>query len=249
MDFNPQINFTNNTNQTQSTNLIEQYKNLQTKQVEEKDTIVLSRDFIADLKHNKEKASIGTFVEGHINNKPAFLKVVSNHQGETWFEGVVNKKYLLLHCQDKVYDGKYGDSEFNLIVDYNEPSKLSKFFNMKLLGKNFMPDYFHVKGSIGNKAIDITLPNVKIPQDPETRDLLTMILEDNGLKAQTINGEVKSLKFASSAIKNLKEKAEKREKMIDNDIKPIFMQGISTATGLIIGSVVSALLFKFGLKH
>ena len=36
--------------------------------------------------------------------------------------------------------------------------------------------------------------------------------------------------------------------MINNDIKPIFMQGISTATGLIIGSIVSALLFKFGLK-
>ena len=117
------------------------------------------------------------------------------------------------------------------------------------MGRSFKPDYFTVKGKIGDRIVNITLPNTKIPKDNEVKDVLTMILEDNGLKAQTINGEVKSLKFSASAIRDIKKRAEKRGKVVNNDIKPIFMQGISTACGLIVGSVVSALLFKFGLKR
>ena len=90
------------------------------------DSVVIHRDLIADLQVNKDKAAIGTIVEGHVNKKPAIFKVVTNNENETWFEGLLNKKYLLMHCQDKVYDGKYDNNEFVLAVDYNEPSKLSK---------------------------------------------------------------------------------------------------------------------------
>ena len=237
-------------NNVQTTNLIEMYKaNPKTAYEPPTDKITINRDFIANLEYDKEKASVGTFVKGHINNKPATLKVVSNNDYESWFEGAVNKKYLLMHAKDKVYEGKYGNSDFQLTIDYNKPSKFTLFIKQNILGKVFRPDYFNVKGKIGDKNIDITLPNVKIPQDEETRDLLTMLLEDNGLKAQTINGEIKTIKWAYSAIESLKEKAKKRDKVINNDIKPIFMQGISTATGLVIGSVVSAMLLKFGLKR
>ena len=230
------------------TNLIDKFKASPVSVSDSHDKITLSTDFIADLKQNPDKIALGTIVEGYVNGKKASFKVVSNSDEENWIEGAINKNYMLLHAKNKNYDGKYGDSEFRLTVDYNKPSKLSVLFNQKILGKIFMPDYFTVKGSIGNKDIDITLPNTKVPDDPQIRDLLTLVLEDNGFKAQTIKGEIKSIKFSPSAIKNLKKKSEKREKMINNDIKPIFMQGISTATGLIIGSIVSALLFKFGLK-
>lgn len=251
MSFNPQISFKSaQICNTVSTNLLDKYKNTPpVPQTEEKDTVVLNKDFIADLKYNKEKAALGTVIEGYVNGRKAAFKAVSNNEKESWLEGVINKKYLLMHCREKAYSGKYGDEEFNLTIDYNEPSKFSKIFNQAIRGKTFMPDYFHIKGNLGNKEIDITLPNVKIPADKDVQDLLTLVLEDNGLKAQTINGEVKSLKFAASAVKNIKQKAENREKMIDNNIKPIIMQGISTATGMVIGSVVSALLFKFGLKR
>lgn len=251
MDVNTQNNISaiHSNNNIQTTNLIEQYKANQVKSAPQKDSITINRDFIANLEFDKEKAAMGAFVKGHINNKPALLKVVSNSDNEGWFEGAVNKKYLLLHGKNKVYDGKYGNSEFHLTVDYNEPSKFEVFIKQNLLGKGFRPDYFNVKGTIGDKVIDITLPNIKIPKDEETRDLLTMLLEDNGLKAQTINGEIKTIKLSYNAIKGIKEKAQKREKVINNDIKPIFMQGISTATGMIIGSIVSAMLFKFGIKR
>ena len=237
-------------NTPQSSNLIERYKAQQALQNSEppKDTIQLTRDFIADLDYDKEKAAFGTILKGHINNKNAIFKLASNND-ECWYEGAINKKYLLLHTNGKSYDGKYGDKEFNLNVDFNKPSKFTEFFKGKLLGKTFRPDYFTVQGTLGDKTINITLPNVKIPEDSETRDILTMLLEDNGLKAQTINGEIKSLRFAYSAVKNIKEKAEKREQMINNDIKPIFMNGISTASGMVVGAIVSAILLKFGIKQ
>lgn len=251
MDINTQNNIsTIPSNNSSQTNLIERYKtNYNQQKEEQQDKIILNRDFIANLEFDKDKAAVGAFVKGQINNKPALLKVVSNTGNEGWYEGAVNKKYLLLHCKDKVYNGKYGSTEFNLTVDYNEPSKLELFFKQNLLGKIIRPDYFNVKGKIGDKVIDITLPNVKIPPDEETRDLLTMLLEDNGLKAQTINGEIKTIKLSYNAIKGIKEKAQRREKVINNDIKPIFMQGISTATGMVIGSIVSTMLFKFGIKR
>ena len=243
-------------NTVMSSNLIEQYKQNDsntkmpkpsTQQVEDK--VVLNKDLIADFKHNKDKDALGTIVEGYVNGKQAAFKAVSNGDNEQWYEGVIDKKYVLLHCNDRNYKGKYGSEDFQLTVDYNEPSKISNFYNQKIRGKSFIPDYFTVKGKIGERNINITLPNTKIPQDSELKDILTMVLEDNGLKAQTINGEVKSLKFSASAIRNIKKRAEKRGKVVNNDIKPIFMQGISTACGLIVGSVVSALLFKFGLNR
>ena len=250
MDFNPQISFKANP-EVSSTNLLDKYKQIE-KQVtteEKKDSVVIHRDFVADLQINKEKAAIGTIVEGHVNKKSALFKVVTNNDNETWFEGVLNKKYLLMHCKDKVYDGKYDNKDFVLSIDYNEPSKFTNFFNEKICGKTFRPDYFHVKGRIGNEEIDITLPNIKIPKNEELKDLLTMILEDNGLKAQTIGDEIKSLKFSASAVKNIKYKAEKREKVINNDIKPLFMQSISSAVGMIVGATMSALLLKLKIKH
>lgn len=233
----------------QTTNILDKYKRENIEIRQENDKIVLSKDLVADLKYNAEKASVGTILEGYVNNKQSVLKFASNNDDEEWLEGAINKKYVLLHAKNKVYDGKYGNSEFNLTIDYNSPSKISKFYNHTLLGRNFMPDYCTIKGTFNGKEIDIKLPNVKIPEDHDLRDILTLMLEDNGLKAQTINGEVKSIKFSYTAIKNIKKKAEKREKMIHNDIKPIFMQGVSSATGLIVGSIVSAMLLKFGLRR
>lgn len=249
MDFNAGINSVNNYIYPSPTNLFNKIQHQPSNNEQSVDTFVISKDLIADLHHNKEKISVGTFLDGNINNKPASLKIVSNHQDESWLEGFINKKYLLLHTKDKNYKGQYGNSKFNLTVDFNKPSKFSIFINSKILGKAFIPDYFNIQGTIGNKQINLTLPNIKIPQDEDTKDLLTMVLEDNGLKAQTINGEIKLLKFAPSAIKDLKEKAEKREQLISNDIKPIIMQGLSTATGAIVGTAVTALMFKFGLKR
>ena len=250
MDFSPQISFKASP-EVSSTNLLDKYKQVE-KQVTtetQKDTVVIYRDLVADLQLNKEKAAIGTVLEGHINKRPAFFKVVTNNEDETWFEGTLNKKYILMHCKDKVYDGKYDNKEFVLAIDYNEPSKLSNFFNEKICGKTFRPDYFHVKGRIGNDEVDITLPNTKIPKDPILKDLLTMVLEDNGLKAQIIGDEIKSLKFSASAVKNIKHKAEKREKMVNNDIKPLFMQALSTISGTIIGAMMTALMLKLGFKR
>ena len=247
MNIESQINTKNSNNIIQS-NLIDTYINQIKRQQSEPDSFVLCTDFIADLKPNKEKAACGTILDGYINNKPASLKMVSNNNNECWYEGVIDNKYVRLHCTDNVYSGKYGNSDFCLNIDYNKPSKISSFFNQKLLGKTFMPDYFSVNGSIGEKNINMTLPGIKIPEDPETKDLLTMILDDKGLKAQTINGEIKSIKFTPSSIQDIKRRAEKRDQLLNNDVKPLVMQSLTTISSMVIGTLVSAVLLKCGLK-
>ena len=255
-----EVNTANNVQPLQSgslpTNLIERYKfesaqcAVAEQSKKESDKIVLNRDFIADFKLNADKLAFGTVVEGYVNGNPAALKVVSNKsENEQWCEGALNGKYFLLHSKDKQYKGKYGEKEFKLSVDCNELTGVSKFYNESIMGRNHIPDYFTVRGTIGDKEVNITLPNTKIPTDKETTDILTMLLEDNGLKAQTVNGEVKALKFSTSALKEIKKRSDKRGKVVNNDLKPVLMQGISTASGMIVGSVVSALLFKFGLKN
>ncbi len=241
------VGFTANSTNVASTNYIDEYRKNAQKPAEAKDKVTLNRDFIVDLKHNTEATSFGTVVEGYVNGKDAAFKVVSNNDEENWIEGTINKKYMLLHAKDKLYDGRYGDQEFELTVDYNKPSKLSEFYNQKIRGKIFMPDYFSVKGHIGDKEVDITLPNVKIPEDPEIRDLLALVLEDNGFKAQTIAGEIKSIKFSPSAIKNIKKKSEKRDKVINSDIKPLVIQSVSTGLSILCSALISALLVKIGL--
>ena len=231
------------------TNLLDKFRVTPQIQAQDSDKIILDRDFIADLKSNPKMSSFGTIVEGYINRKPATLKIVSGDNGEGWLEGAINKEYIYLHSVGKSYDGKYGDSEFNFVIDYNEPSKFSKFIYKTLLGKTFKPDYFLIQGTIDGKELSLKFPNAAIPNDPKIRNLITLILEDNGLKAQTIKGEIKSLKFSSSAIKNIKKRSEKREKVINDNIKPIFMQCISSATGLIVGSIISTMLIKFGLRR
>lgn len=237
-----------------NTNLLDKFKAPAANQNKtETDMVVLDKDLVADLHFSKDYAAVGTVFEGLINNKPAALKLViddskKKQEQEGWFEGAINKKYFIMHINKNGFSGKYGNSEYNLNVDYNKPSAFSKFINQKILGKSFIPDYFTVTGNIGNKNINLTLPNIEIPKDEETKDILTLILYARGLKAQTINGKIKTLQFSNTEIKSIKKRAEKREKTINNDIKPIFMQGMSTATGMIIGSIVSALLFKFGLK-
>ena len=252
MDYNSAINFKSNS-AVPTTNLLDKYMNSPDKikyeqKIPQQDKVVICKDFIADLKYAKDLAAYGTIVSGYVNGKKSDLKTVSNNSNESWYEGAIGDKYFLMHCNEKQYDGKYGDSDFNITVDYNKPNLYEKIVKQKIMGRVFRPDYFIVKGYFGNKKIDITMPNIKIPDDNETRDIITMILEDNGLKAQTINGEVKSLKFSLSALKSLKEKHDKRKETIDKDIRPIFMQGISSATGLVIGSIVSAILLKVGLK-
>lgn len=251
VSFSPNVCFqATNASNAVSSNLIDDLKKNSEvpKPQTSQDKISINKDFISDLKYNAEKSAFGTIVEGYVNGKPSSFKLVSNNEDEYWLEGQINNRYVILHGNDKSYDGKYEDTDFNLTVDYNKPSKLSSFYNQIIRGKIFMPDYFIVKGDVGGKEVDITLPNAKIPDDPQIRDLLTLILANNGFKAQTVNGEIKSLKFSQSAINDIKKKTEKRDKLINNDIKPIVIQGISSATGLIVGSIVSALLLKFGLR-
>ena len=247
------ISFNNKVYSNNNTNLLNKFKTPPANQNKtEADTVVLDKDLIADLHFSKDYAAVGTVFEGPINNKHATLKLVTNENKdgqEGWFEGAIDKKYFIMNIKEKKCSGKYGNTEYELNIDYNKPSKISKFINQKILGKAFIPDYFTVTGTIGNKNINLTLPNIKIPADEETKDILSLVLYTNGLKAQTINGEIKTLQFSNTHIKSIKKRAEKREKTINNDIKPIFMQGISSATGLIIGSLVSAMLLKFGLKR
>lgn len=203
------------------------------------DTYSFSEGMGENLRFTKEKSLSGPVFEGTLNGKNSSFKIIGNNKA-TYYEGLIDGKKLLLKCEKNLYTGSYGDEKVILYADFNEPSKLSDFYNCKLRGKTFKPDYFNIKGNIGEKEININLPNAQIPQDEAEKDMVSLLLFDNGLESRTFDGEIIGLGFSNTAKSDIQKTMKRRNDTYKEDIKPLISQG----SGLVIGSVVTALMAK-----
>ena len=203
------------------------------------DTYSFSEGMGENLKLSKEKSLSGPVFDGTLNGKKTSFKIIGNNKA-TYYEGLIDDKKLLLKCEINLYTGSYGDEKVILYADFNEPSKLSDFYNCKLRGKTFKPDYFNIKGNIGEKEININLPNAQIPQDEAEKDMVSLLLFDNGLEARTFDGEIVGLGYSTAAKGDIQKSMKRRNDTYKEDIKPLISQG----SGLVIGSVVTALMAK-----
>ncbi len=203
------------------------------------DTYSFSEGMGENLKFSKEKSLSGPVFDGTLNGKKSSFKIIGNNKA-TYYEGLIDDKKLLLKCEKNLYTGSYGDEKVILYADFNEPSKLSDFYNCKLRGKTFKPDYFNIKGNIGEKEININLPNAQIPQDEAEKDMVSLLLFDNGLEARTFDGEIVGLGYSTAAKGDIQKSLKRRNDTYKEDIKPLISQG----SGLVIGSVVTALMAK-----
>lgn len=208
------------------------------------DTYSFSEGMGENLKLSKEKSISGPVFDGTLNGKNTSFKLISNNKA-TYYEGLINGKKLLLKCEKNLYTGSYGDKKISLYADFNEPNKVSDFYNSKIRGKTFKPDYFNIKGNIGEKEISINLPNTQIPEDEDLKDMVSLLLFDNGLEARTFNGDIVGLGYSNIAKSDIQKTLKRRNDTYKEDIKPLISQG----SGVIIGSLLTTLMAKIIHKH
>lgn len=196
-----------------------------------------------NLHYSKEKSIAGPVFDGTLNDKNTTLKVISDKK-DTYYEGKIGNKDVLLMQKDKTITGTYGGKEVNIKFDYNEPSKLGKFFNYTLRGRIFKPDYFNVTGTIGGKEMAISLPNADVPADEDERDMISLALLDCGLEARTFGNKIIGLGHSEYHRSNIINNRNHRDKKIDENVKPIIMQSASMIASVAVG----ALLARIGIK-
>ncbi|MCM1264583.1 MAG: hypothetical protein NC200_00145 [Candidatus Gastranaerophilales bacterium] len=197
-----------------------------------------------NLRYSQEKSIAGPVFEGTLNGKDTTMKIVAD-KDKVYYEGVIDGKKIMLEVSENNYKGIYGDKEINLNVEYNKPSKISKFFNSTIRGKVFKPDYFNIKGNIGNKEVAINLPNAPVPNDEDEKDMYSLLLFDNGCGVRTFNNNIIGLGYSNENRTNIKRHLDHREQKFDENVKPLVMQSISMIASVALG----ALLAKVGFKH
>lgn len=213
------------------------------------DICQFSGDISADLTFNPEKSISGTIYDGTINYKDAVFKIIDEDEDmPLYYEGSIDNKKLKLASYKNECVGKYGNKRFYFTVEYNEPSKIGYFFNHTILGKNFKPDYFIIKGKLGEEDVNIKLPDTKTPQDEDVKDVLSLILFSNGLEARTFDSKIVALDYSTLKRSDIRKSKKRRHQMYKDDVKPLISQAISTASGIIIGAVMTALLGKLHLR-
>lgn len=197
-----------------------------------------------NLHYSHEKSIAGPVFDGTLNGKDTTIKIVGNG-GTVYYEGVIDGKKIMLESKDNNYTGTYGGKEINLSVEYNKPSKLSKFFNQTIRGRVFKPDYFNIKGTIGDKEVSINLPNAPVPNDEDEKDMYSFLLFDNGCGVRTFNNNIIALGYSNENRTNIKKHLDHRERKFDENVKPLVMQSISMIASVALGAVLA----KIGFKH
>ena len=206
-------------------------------------------DISADLNFNSEKSISGTVYSGTVNCKDATFKIIDEDEGlPLYYEGFIDNKKIKMASHNNECVGIYGDKKFRFNIDYNEPSKIGYFFNHTIMGKVFKPDYFIIRGNIGDTEVDLKLPDIKTPKDSDLKDVLSLILFSNGLEARTFDNKIVALDYSTLKRSDIRKSKKRRTQMYNEDVKPLISQAISTASGIIIGAVMTTLLAKFKLK-
>ena len=75
-----------------------------------------------------------------------------------------------------------------------------------------------------------------------------MILFDDGLVPMTFGDNIVELDYSALARSGLRKFREKREKRMQEDVKPLIMQSLSTVSSIVVGGLITALMAKYGFR-
>jgi len=213
-------------------------------------------EMYAKLKRNKELSFAGTSIEeGEINNRNTILKTVAVGENNTYHQdGTIGDKTLSLEIDSKKtpdgqeisYQGRFNNKNINLTLFIPKESNIFKrFYNHNLRNRLYIPDEMTLKGTIDNVPYEITLPNAKVPQNSDEKDLLMLILCNHDYLPGIANGKIISIVPGENKIRGVKYKEKKRDEFFAENVKPIISQALST----VVGAVLAIGLAKFGLRR
>lgn len=193
----------------------------------DKDTCSFSRDIVTVITGQEDEYDSGV-LKTKVNNKDGHLKLSEPQKKEAWIEGDIEGKEFLMHKTDNQYQGHYGGKEFDLSIDVEAPPSniIEKFFTKKS-PNNY--SHFNVSGTLDGKPVSIKMPNAKIPENEDFKDILSLVLWTKHQKAKTIGGEIKTIQFSNDGFRHKQEQEE-----IDEKSKEKFWQNPVIQTGLTI---------------
>lgn len=130
-----------------------------------------------------------SILQGSINKQDAMIKMGYNYDSENHIyaieaEGTIGSKKIVIH-QDLSQNvkGSYNNKDFDLNLDIKYDDKYKH-----KIGHHVKSVY--INGTIDNKPFNITMPNDKVPQDSDTKDILTTLLSLNYIAPFTIDGKI-----------------------------------------------------------
>lgn len=140
--------------------------------------------------------NFATRYSGSLNNKN--INLTSKSDGLTIFantnvQGVIADKPIEFTFNNKTFIGNYNGVEFDLKFQKND---LLDFFASK-----------KIVGTIDGKEIELDLKNSKIPEDENTRDIITTFLMIRGLAPKVKNGQFNGTRLAEWNAKEQNEAA------------------------------------------
>ncbi len=212
-------------------------------------------EMFAKMNRNKELSFSGTTVEdGKINNQYAIVKTVFDDSDNAYQEGKIGDKELnLIISENKSstskeisYQGSFNNKNIELTLSIpQEPNIFKRFYNQRLHNRLYIPDTMTVKGTIDNVPYEITLPNAKVPENSDEKDLLMLILNNHDYNPGIANGKIISIAPGENKIRRVKNNAKKRDEFFATNISPLISQTLSTT----LGAVLALALAKFGLRR
>lgn len=215
-------------------------------------------DMYSHLKLNEDISTNGMYIrEGKVNGKNTLIKSVLTEDYSDSYkiikEGHIDNKKLLLNINGTEdsqkhyakYKGKYNDKDIDLTVELpKEKNKVAGWFNKVIRHKLYIPDYISIKGTIDGKAYELNLPNAKVPRDSDTKDIVSLILFDEGYHPAVINGDIVALRPDKTRIGRWKRGINKQEDFFKENVKPLITQTVST----FLAAYLAVLMAKIGLK-
>ena len=127
-----------------------------------------------------------TEYSGSLNNKN--ISLLSKSEGLTIFanrnvQGAIGDKPIEFVYNNKAFSGNYNGVEFDLKFEKN--NLLDFFANKK------------ISGTINGEKFKLDLKNSSIPEDENTRDIITTFLMINGLAPKIKNGQLNGTKLSN----------------------------------------------------
>ena len=195
------------------------------------------REMYINRSKNKELEDRG-ILSGQLNNKDYLMKVSYANEGHTeYMEGTVGDKEFSLegdHSSKNVnYKGIYGNKEFNLNFHRTMKGIVDK-----------RPKSLNITGTYDGKDINIEIPGANIPEDDDLKDLLTMAIDRQCYILDTYKGKIVGLYENDKIYEYREEQRNKRKENIEGFTKDT----IGQISSIVLTSIMTALLCKFGLE-
>lgn len=148
-------------------------------------------------------------------------------------EGSIGGKDIVLHQKSNHISGVYNNKNVELDISIDFKKKKDRV--------GYGANAVTLNGTIDNKPYSISLPNAEIPQDEDTRDIITSILALNWLAPFTVDNKIIKVMPSQSSFDRVSQHLESRYEKIEELVWKLGLPAVAAFVG--------GLISKFDIKQ